>query len=281
MSLYGTLTALTESPLAEGLLYAGTTTAWCRSPSDGGGHWRQAGTLPGVSELAFVNDLEASLHDADGVFAAIDAHKTGDFRPLLLESRDRGRTWRSIAGDLPEHTIVWAIAEDPVDPDLLFAGTEYGLYFTPDHGSHWTELTGGVPTIAFRDLEIQPRETTWWARPSAAASTCWTTTRRCARSRPGRSTRAPRSSRCATPGGTSPTRRSRPPADRRSAQRTSPPPTRRSARSSPSTSRRPRRPPARRATKPRRRSPRRARTRRSRAGRRSPRRRSRPARRWC
>jgi photosystem II stability/assembly factor-like uncharacterized protein len=156
MSVYGTLSALAESPLAEGLLYAGSDDGLVQVSEDGGSHWRQAGTLPGVPELAFINDLEASRHDAGGVFAAVDAHKTGDFRPLLFESRDRGRTWRSIAGDLPEHTIVWAIAEDPVDPDLLFAGTEYGLYFTPDHGSHWIELTGGVPTIAFRDLEIQP-----------------------------------------------------------------------------------------------------------------------------
>ena len=73
-------------------------------------------------------------------------------------SRDRGRSWLSIAGDLPKTGNVWAIEQDHVDPDLLFVGTEFGLFFSPDHGSRWLELAGGVPTISFRDLEIQRRE---------------------------------------------------------------------------------------------------------------------------
>jgi photosystem II stability/assembly factor-like uncharacterized protein len=158
MSMYATLTTVSESPLVEGLLYAGTDDGLIQVSEDGGGDWRAVEALPGVPDLSFVNDIEASLHDSDTVIAALDAHKTGDFRPLLFESSDRGHTWTSIAGNLPEDTIVWAIAQDHVDPDLIFLGTEFGLYFTPDRGRNWVRFEGGVPTISFRDVKIQRRE---------------------------------------------------------------------------------------------------------------------------
>ncbi|MGD2067074.1 MAG: glycosyl hydrolase, partial [Gemmatimonadota bacterium] len=158
MSQYATLTAISESPVAEGVLYVGSDDGLIQVSEDGGAGWRRAAALPDTPELAFVNDVEASLHDAGTVFAVADAHKLGDYRPLVFESGDRGRTWRSIAGDLPGGTIVWAVQQDHVDPDLLFAATEYGLYFTPDRGASWHELGAGVPTIAFRDLKLQRRD---------------------------------------------------------------------------------------------------------------------------
>ena len=94
MSMYGTLTTVSESPLAEGLLYVGTDDGLIQVSENGGDDWRAVGSLPGVPELSFVNDIEASLHDPDTVFAALDGHKTGVFRPLLFASADRGRTWR-------------------------------------------------------------------------------------------------------------------------------------------------------------------------------------------
>ena len=158
MSWYGTLTAISESPLVEGLLYVGTDDGRIQVSADGGANWRAIDSLPGVPELFFVNDIEASLSDPDTVYVVVDAHKEGDFRPQVLVSADRGGSWQSIAGDLPDRGIVWAIEQDHVDPDLLFVGTEFGLYFSPDHGSRWIELSGGVPTISFRDLELQRRE---------------------------------------------------------------------------------------------------------------------------
>jgi len=158
MSWYGTLTAITESPIVEGLLYVGTDDGLIQVSEDGGSNWRSVPSLPGIPELSFLNNIEASLHDPDTVYAVVDAHKSGDFRPLIFKSTDRGRTWSSISGDLPAGGIVWGIEQDHVDPDLLFAGTEFGLFFTPDHGVRWVELSGGVPTIAFRDIEIQRRE---------------------------------------------------------------------------------------------------------------------------
>ncbi len=113
---------------------------------------------PGVHDLAFVNEVKASVHDANAVFAVLDNHKVGDFKPYILKSVDRGATWTSISGDMPARHIIWSIVQDHVDANLLFAGTEFGIFFTVDGGAHWVRLEGGVPTISFRDLEIQRRE---------------------------------------------------------------------------------------------------------------------------
>ncbi|HSF18963.1 MAG TPA: glycosyl hydrolase [Vicinamibacteria bacterium] len=158
MSWYGNATTLSESAVVEGLIYVGTDDGLIQVTEDGGSSWRRIDSFPGVIESSFVQDVKASLHDPDTVFAVLDAHKVGDFSPYLLQSTDRGRSWSSITGDLPERHILWSIVQDHVDPDLLFVGTEFGIFFTADGGAHWVELTGGAPTIAFRDLEIQRRE---------------------------------------------------------------------------------------------------------------------------
>lgn len=158
MSQYATLTTLSESPVAEGVLYTGSDDGLIHVSEDGGETWRRAGALPGVPARSFINDVKASQHDAATVFAAADAHKTGDFSPYLFKSTDAGRSWRSVAGDLPSGTVVWAVEQDHLDPDLLFLGTEFGVYFTPNGGANWQKLGAGVPTIAFRDVEIQRRD---------------------------------------------------------------------------------------------------------------------------
>jgi hypothetical protein len=111
-----------------------------------------------VPANAFINDIKADLYDADTVYVCLDNHKYGDFKPYLMESTDRGRSWRSIAGDLPDRHLVWRLVQDHVKPELLFAATEFGIFFTVDGGAKWVELSGGVPTISFRDLVIQRRE---------------------------------------------------------------------------------------------------------------------------
>ena len=160
MSTFSTITSLAESPLEEGVLYAGTDDGLIQVTEDGGANWRpvEVGSLPGVPSRAFVNDIKADLHDANAVYVALDNHKEGDFTPYLLRSTDRGRTWRSIRGNLPDRTIVWRVVQDHVKLELLFAATEWGVYFTVDGGVRWVKLTGGVPTISFRDLAIQRRE---------------------------------------------------------------------------------------------------------------------------
>ncbi|MGD8439806.1 MAG: glycosyl hydrolase [Holophagae bacterium] len=160
MSTYSTITSLAESPVTEGVLWAGTDDGLVQTSSDGGTRWRAipVGELPGVPDTAFVNDIKADLFDADTAFVCLDNHKFGDFAPYVMKTTDAGRSWRSITGDLPDRHLVWRLIQDHVNPDLLFAGTEFGLFFTVDGGSHWIELTGGAPTIAFRDLAIQRRD---------------------------------------------------------------------------------------------------------------------------
>ncbi len=158
MSKYATITTITESPLQEGAILAGTDDGNVRVTLDGGATWNATRGLPGVPPLSFINDAEASLHDANTFFVVADAHKTGDFSPYVFESTDGGQSWNSMSGDLPAGTIVWAIQQDHVDPDLLFLGTEYGIYFTPNRGTNWFMLGAGAPTIAFRDIKIHRRD---------------------------------------------------------------------------------------------------------------------------
>ena len=162
-SPFGTIVALDESTLVEGLLYVGTDDGLVQVSEDGGGSWRRTEEFPGVPGMAYVADVVASRHDPDRAYAVFNNHKEGDFRPYVARSGDRGRTWVSIAGDLPEGQAAWTLVEDHVDPNLLFLGTEFGLFATlngeaPQGDAKWVRLKGGLPTIAVRDLEIQRRE---------------------------------------------------------------------------------------------------------------------------
>ncbi len=159
MSQYNTITSLAESPVEAGLLYAGTDDGLIQVSQNGGQSWTktEVSRLPGVPKRAFVNDIKADLFDADTVYVALDNHKGGDFKPYLLVSRNRGKSWKSIAGNLPERHLVWRVVQDHVRKDLLFAGTEFGVFFTVDGGERWTKLAG-TPTIPFRDLAIHRRE---------------------------------------------------------------------------------------------------------------------------
>ena len=159
-SPYGSIVSLDESTLEEGLLYAGTDDGLLHVGTVDGetSDWRTIERFPGVPEGTLVSDLVASRHHPDRVFALFNAYKSGDFQPYVLVSDDRGGSWRSLASSLPEDHVAWSIVEDHEDPDLLFLGTEFGLFWSGDRGESWTELTGGVPTISFRDLAIQRRE---------------------------------------------------------------------------------------------------------------------------
>jgi len=157
-SFYGNIVSLSESPEKEGLIYVGTDDGLVQVTSDGGSTWTKYEKFPGVPETTYVSRLAASNHDETTVYAAFENHKNADFKPYLLKSSDAGRTWTSISGDLPENGPVLAFAEDPVNANLLVAGTEFGAFFTIDGGHHWVRLKGGLPTIAVRDMVIQSRE---------------------------------------------------------------------------------------------------------------------------
>ncbi|WP_026853626.1 WD40/YVTN/BNR-like repeat-containing protein [Geothrix fermentans] len=156
-SFFGNIVSLTESPKAEGLLYVGTDDGLLQVSEDGGKAWRKLDRFPGVPDLTYVSCLSASPHLAGTVYVAFDNHKTGDFHPYLLRSRDRGRTWESIAAGLPERGSVYTVREDPAREGLLYCGTEFGLFFSLDAGQSWTKFAK-LPTIAVKDLAIQARE---------------------------------------------------------------------------------------------------------------------------
>ena len=158
MSNYNTITSLTESPIEEGLIYAGTDDGFIQITENGGGLWRKIPvTELGLPARSFVNDIKADLFDSNTVYVALDNHKEGDFSPYLFKSTDRGRSWTSISTTLPDRTLVWRIVQDPVKANLLFAATEFGIYTSLNGGKMWQKLPG-TPTISFRDLTIQKRE---------------------------------------------------------------------------------------------------------------------------
>ncbi len=157
-SIYGNIVSLSESPLKEGLLYIGTDDGLIQVTEDSGGVWNRTELPQGVPERTYVSRIEASSHDVDTLYAAFDNHKMGDFAPYIYKSVDRGGNWTAITSGLPANSPVYAIVEDPVNQSLLFAGTEFGLYFTVDGGKLWTQLKGGLPPIAVKDLAIQARE---------------------------------------------------------------------------------------------------------------------------
>ncbi len=157
-SNYGNIVSLSESPLVEGLIYVGTDDGLIQVTEDGGGNWHAIDQVSGVPKMTYVSRLEASQHDEDTVYATFNNKKQGDFSPYVFVSRDRGQSWASITGDLPDREIVYSLMQDHVKPELLFAGTEFGLYFTVDEGAHWIRLKGGLPTIQVRDIDIQRGE---------------------------------------------------------------------------------------------------------------------------
>ncbi|MEK6301786.1 MAG: glycosyl hydrolase [Acidobacteriota bacterium] len=155
---FGNSSALAESPKKDGLIYVGTDDGLIQVTEDAGKNWRKIESFPGVPDMTYVSRISASQHDVNTVYAAFENHKRSDFGPYLLKSTDRGGSWTSIKGNLPANHPVLAFAEDHVNPNLLFAGTEFGVFFTIDGGQKWVQLKGGMPTISVRDLAIQKRE---------------------------------------------------------------------------------------------------------------------------
>lgn len=157
-SPYGTIVAFSESPKKESLLYVGTDDGLIQVTEDGGKNWRKTTQISGVPARTYVNAIWASQHDENVVYAAFNHHKYGDFKPYVFKSSDKGRSWSKVAGNLPERGSVYCIAEDHVDKNLLFVGTEFGVFFTIDGGKEWKQLKAGVPTVAIRDIAIHQRE---------------------------------------------------------------------------------------------------------------------------
>lgn len=155
---YGNIVSIAESPLDENLLYAGTDDGLVHVTTDGGKNWTKYSKFKGVPDSTYVNEIIASAHDKDTVYVAFNNHKRNDFKPYLLKSTNRGKSWKAINANLPDRGSIYSIAEDPEAPNLIFVGTEFSLFATLDGGKYWQKLSSGLPTAAVRDINIQKRE---------------------------------------------------------------------------------------------------------------------------
>lgn len=158
VSRYGSAIGLSESSLQEGLIYVGFDDGRISVTNDGGENWRSVDRISGVPDMTYVGDIVASQHDVNMAYATLDNHKRGDYKPYVYVTHNQGRSWQSIAGNLPDRGSVHTIVEDHIDPRLLMVGTEFGIFYTQNAGKSWQPIRGGFPTIAVRDLEIQQRE---------------------------------------------------------------------------------------------------------------------------
>lgn len=156
--IYGQVTTIAESPLDQNLLFAGTDDGLIHVTTDGGSSWSKIDDISGVPSQTYVNMIIASAHDKNVAYAAFNHHRYGDFKPYLFKTSNGGKSWSAIQHNLPDRGSVYSISEDHVNPNLLFAGTEFGVYFSIDGGEAWVKLGGGLPTIAVRDMEIQQRD---------------------------------------------------------------------------------------------------------------------------
>ena len=153
----GTIVALDESKLQQGLLVVGTDDGLVRISRDNGKTWDKYQNFPGVPQKAYVTDIVTSKHDVNTIYVSFNYHKYGDFKPYVVMTKDGGRTWKSISSNIPENNFVWTLVEDHINPNILFVGTEFGMYFSIDAGSSWRKFKK-VPTIPIRDLEIHEGE---------------------------------------------------------------------------------------------------------------------------
>ena len=153
---YGVVYALAESPVTAGLLWAGTDDGKVWVTEDAGARWTDlTANLPAPAKGQWMSRIEASYADPKIAYLAVDAHRSGNDAPLLYRTADLGRTWQAIASDLPPNGPVKVVREDPFNPKLLYAGTEFGLFASFDQGGHWVKL-GQLPTVAVDDILVHP-----------------------------------------------------------------------------------------------------------------------------
>lgn len=151
------IATIAESPLDENILYTGSRDGLIHMTADGGKSWKK-GKIEGLPDNAQVHHIVASHHNKDVAYAACNHFLTGDYQPYLYKTTDGGTSWQKISANLPERGSTYTIGEDHEDPDLLFVGTQFGLYFsnTPKH--HWIKLSNGFPTTTVMDLDIHRGE---------------------------------------------------------------------------------------------------------------------------
>ena len=157
-SPYGTIVAMAESTINPNMIVIGTDDGLIQITNDGGATWKKIDNISGAPSQTYVNAVYTSQHDENVIYAAFNHHKYGDFKPYIFKSNNKGASWTKISNNLPERGSVYSIEEDHVDKNLIFCGTEFGVFFSPNGGKEWKQLKAGVPTVAIRDLAIQRRD---------------------------------------------------------------------------------------------------------------------------
>ena len=155
---YETIFTISESPKNGNLIWVGTDDGNVQITRDGGKHWTNVvKNIPGLPPNTWVSTIEASHHDPAVAYATFDGHASGDMKTYIYKTADYGKTWTSLS--TPElKGYAHVVREDLVNPNLLFIGTEFGLFISIDGGAHWAQFTGKLPNVAVRDIAIHPRE---------------------------------------------------------------------------------------------------------------------------
>ncbi len=155
---YGTITSLSESPVQEGLIYAGTDDGIVQVTKDGGKSWDDLTKGFRLSESRWVSCVLASHHGAGRAYVCFDGHWDDDFAPYVFKTEDFGKTWKSISGDMPDGMVVNDLEEHPRNPNLLFAGTEFGLFISINSGRNWVLARGNLPRVPVDDIIVNARD---------------------------------------------------------------------------------------------------------------------------
>jgi photosystem II stability/assembly factor-like uncharacterized protein len=151
---YATLSTFIESLHRQGELWAGTDDGLVHVSRDGGKNWQNV-TPKALPELAYIGSIEICAHNPDKIYVAATRFKLDDYQPYLFVSNDSGKSWTSINGDFPTNEITRVLRSDPISDDLLFVGTETGIFYSLDDGVHWVRMQGGFPVVPVYDIKIK------------------------------------------------------------------------------------------------------------------------------
>jgi len=152
------IVSIAESPLDENVLWAGSGDGLIHYTNDGGKSWNLAGSVEGLPAYARIHQIIPSHFDKKVAYAACHNFHDGDYKPYIFKTEDGGKTWKSINGNFPAAGSTYTIAEDFIDKNLLFVGTQFGVYFSNNGGKEWIPLKNGIPTVQVFNLTIQERE---------------------------------------------------------------------------------------------------------------------------
>ncbi|MEP7164321.1 MAG: hypothetical protein ABI741_06490 [Ferruginibacter sp.] len=152
------IAAVAESPLDQNILFVGSGDGLLYYTTDAGNHWTRSADLPGLPEYARASSIALSAHNKQVAYVAFENFNAGNYKPYLFKTIDGGKTWTSLNNNLPVKGSTYAVAEDHVDPNLLFVGTQFGVFFSNNGGKEWIQLRAGIPPAAITDIEIQQKE---------------------------------------------------------------------------------------------------------------------------